>query len=138
MGTPFSAVYETFLRKITDFGMMQEYDDVVEKELYGYMLSAIPKFKKIKSDLGKRNLETLSFEDELLDVEVEILALQMVGEWIEPQLNSNLYTQQFFGTKDERFFNQRGQIEMLMALKRRADNDARMLRRDYSMQKLIS
>ena len=61
----------------------------------------------------------------------------MVSEWLEPQLNSELYTSQFFGGKEEKFYAQANQLEKLIALKHRTDIAAKKLMRDYGYQKAI-
>ena len=98
------------------------------------MTSSIVKFRTIQSDLSKRDDEAQCFEDTLLDVEVEILALQMVCEWVEPQLNNELYTKQFIGTKEEKFFAQSNHLEKLQTLRNDAELRSKKLRRDYSYQ----
>lgn len=134
MGTPYSTIYKRFLQKITDYKLLSLPEEDVEEILYGYLISSIVKFKKIQSDLSKRDDEQQCFEDTLLDVEIEILALQMVCEWVEPQLNNELYTKQFIGTKEEKFFAQSNQLEKLQALRNDAELRSRKLRRDYSYQ----
>ncbi len=134
MGTPYSAIYKRFLQKITDYKLLSLPEEDVEEILYGYLTSSIVKFRTIQSDLSKRDDEDQCFEDTLLDVEVEILALQMVCEWVEPQLNNELYTKQFIGTKEEKFFAQSNHLEKLQTLRNDAELRSKKLRRDYSYQ----
>ena len=134
MGTPYSAIYKRFLQKITDYKLLSLPEEDVEEILYGYLTSSIVKFRTIQSDLSKRDDEAQCFEDTLLDVEIEILALQMVCEWVEPQLNNELYTNQFIGTKEEKFFAQSNHLEKLQTLRNDAELRSKKLRRDYSYQ----
>lgn len=134
MGTPYSAIYKRFLQKITDYKLLSLLEEDVEEILYGYLTSSIVKFRTIQSDLSKRDDESQCFEDTLLDVEIEILALQMVCEWVEPQLNNELYTKQFIGTKEEKFFAQSNHLEKLQTLRNDAELRSKKLRRDYSYQ----
>lgn len=134
MGTPYSAIYKRFLQKITDYKLLSLPEEDVEEILYGYLTSSIVKFRTIQSDLSKRDDGAQCFEDTLLDVEVEILALQMVCEWVEPQLNNELYTKQFIGTKEEKFFAQSNHLEKLQTLRNDAELRSKKLRRDYSYQ----
>lgn len=134
MGTPYSAIYKRFLQKITDYKLLALPEEDIEEILYGYLTSSIVKFRTIQSDLSKRDDEAQCFEDTLLDVEVEILALQMVCEWVEPQLNNELYTKQFIGTKEEKFFAQSNHLEKLQTLRNDAELRSKKLRRDYSYQ----
>lgn len=134
MGTPYSVIYKRFLQKITDYKLLSLPEEDVENILLGYLTSSIVKFRRCKSDLSKRNDEEQSFDEDLLDIEIEILALQMVCEWVEPQLNNELYTKQFIGTKEEKFFAQSNHIEKLLALRNDAELRSKKLRRDYSYQ----
>lgn len=129
--TSYMEVYDSFTRKITDYTMLDLSDSDVMELCHGYLMSAIPRMKSIVSDLSKRDEELQSFTIDLLDVEIEILACLMVVEWINPQLNSTLYTSQFFGSKDEKFYSQKNQIDGLRDLKHDMQQEARKLRRDY-------
>ena len=117
MGTPYEVVYNRFLQKISDYKLLSLPEEDVEAILYSYLVSAIAKTKQCQNDLGDRDEENKCFNSTLLDIEIEILALQMVCEWVEPQLNNVLYTKQFIG---------------LQNLRDSAAMQARKLRRDYS------
>lgn len=132
--TSYHEIYDRFLRKITDFNLPQLDDSELQEICKGYMESAIAKFKKIQSDLSKRDNVVLQFDEDLLDVEKEILALQMVCEWVEPQVNSTLLLSQMVGWKEDRFFAQSNQIAALKSLRDGAEERARALRRDWSYQ----
>ena len=132
MGTPYEVVYNRFLQKISDYKLLSLPEEDVEAILYSYLVSAIAKTKQCQNDLGDRDEENKCFNSTLLDIEIEILALQMVCEWVEPQLNNVLYTKQFIGSKEENFFAQANQLEKLQNLRDSAAMQARKLRRDYS------
>ena len=112
-------------------------DNDVREMMWGWMISAISKFRRCENDLSQRDDEIQTFLVDLLDIEIEIIALLMVSEWLEPQLNSELYTSQFFGGKEEKFYAQANQLEKLIALKHRTDIAAKKLMRDYGYQKAI-
>lgn len=132
MGTPYEVVYNRFLQKISDYKLLSLPEEDVGAILYSYLVSAIAKTKQCQNDLGDRDEENKCFNSTLLDIEIEILALQMVCEWVEPQLNNVLYTKQFIGSKEENFFAQANQLEKLQNLRDSAAMQARKLRRDYS------
>ena len=132
MGTSYLEIYERFLQKITDFNLPQLDESELQLVCRGYMNSAIAKFKKCQSDLSLRDDVLLCFDEELLDVEKEILALQMVCEWVEPQVNSTLLLSQMVGWKEDKFFSQSNQINALRELRDSAEDRARNLRRDWS------
>lgn len=134
--TSYDAIYQRFLNKITSFRILELSDSDVQEMMSMWLTSAISKFRKCKSDLSKRDDEILEFEEELLDAEIEILALLMVNEWLEPQINSELYVNQFYGGKEERFYAQANQLDKLMDLKQSNHLRAQKLMRDYAYQTL--
>lgn len=132
MNTSFIVVFKQFLRKITDYHIFDLSDDDVQTFCYGLMLSAIPKIRNLDHDLEDRDEIAYQFNSALTETEIEIIAIQMVYEWIEPQVNNTLLTKQFIGTKEEKFFAQSNQIDKLLALQKREQSRAKKLRRDYA------
>ena len=100
--TSYETIYNRFLQKITDYKLLDLADYEIRDMCHSWMLSAIAKFRRCKNDLSLRDDEIQFFTIDLLDIEIEILAEMMVSEWLEPQLNSVLYTSQFFGGKEEK------------------------------------
>ena len=132
--TSYEKIYDRFLQKITDYKMLDLSDTEIRQECVKWMSSAIAKFRRCKNDLSQRDNELETFTIDLLDIEIEILATLMVSEWLSPQLNSVLYTSQFFGGKEEKFFAQANQLDKLMTLKGNNDVEAKKLMRDYGYQ----
>lgn len=100
--TSYDVIYERFAQKITDYKLLELSDEDVETMLLSWLMSAIAKFRRCEHNLSQRDDELKKFEDDLNDTEIEILSLLMVNEWLEPQVNSVLYTSQFFGGKEEK------------------------------------
>ena len=132
MATPYSDIYERALAKITDYDLAFMPDDELQLMLRGWLHSAIAKFRKCASDLSSRDDELATFNVDLVDEEIEILALLMVCEWLEPQINSITLTHQFFGGKEEKFYAQANQLAELKALRDGTRTEARKLMRDYT------
>ena len=132
--TSYEKIYDRFLQKITDYKMLDLTDTEIRQECAKWLSSAIAKFRRCKNDLSQRDNELETFTIDLLDIEIEILATLMVSEWLSPQLNSVLYTSQFFGGKEEKFFAQANQLDKLMTLKGNNDVEAKKLMRDYGYQ----
>ena len=132
--TSYEKIYDRFLQKITDYKMLDLSDPEIRQECVKWLSSAIAKFRRCKNDLSQRDNELETFTIDLLDIEIEILATLMVSEWLSPQLNSVLYTSQFFGGKEEKFFAQANQLDKLMTLKGNNDVEAKKLMRDYGYQ----
>lgn len=130
MNTSFLDIYKVFLEKISDFAILKLEDDEIQNFCRSLLLAALPKINPLENDLTY-NLEDDTFNATLLPVEIEIIAIQMVAEWIEPQLNSTLLTKQFIGTKDESFFAQANHIDKLKVMLEYQEARSRKLRRDY-------
>lgn len=136
--TSYDVIYERFAQKITDYKLLELSDEDVETMLLSWLMSAIAKFRRCEHNLSQRDDELKKFEDDLNDTEIEILSLLMVNEWLEPQVNSVLYTSQFFGGKEEKFYAQANQLEKLMTLKKINETATQKLMRDYGYQKKIA
>lgn len=135
--TSYGEIYERFAQKITDYKLLELSDNDVREMMHSWMISAISKFKRCKTDLTNRNDELYRFNEDLLDIEKEILAELMVGEWLAPQLNSVLYTSQFFGGKEEKFYSQATGLNSLKSLKETNRVNCLALMRDYGYQNFI-
>ena len=132
MATPYSMIYDRALAKITDYDLAFMPEENFQLMLRGWLQSAISKFRKCASDLSNRDDELATFNIDLEDEEIEILAMLMVGEWLDPQVNSVTLTHQFFGGKEEKFFAQANQLAEIKALRDETRTEARKLMRDYS------
>lgn len=135
--TSYETIYNRFAQKITDYKLLELSDTDVHDMLHSWLISAISKFRRCNVDLSQRDEEIECFSVDLSDQEIEILSILMVSEWLEPQVSSVLYTSQFFGGKEEKFFAQANQLDKLMALKRENTLTAKKLMRDYGYQNLI-
>ena len=102
MATSYDEIYNRCARYLTDFDLAQLPQEDADAMFHEWMIGAISKFRKCKSDLSNRDDELRTFNIDLLDVEKEILAVMMAREWLAPQLNSVLITNQVFGGKEEK------------------------------------
>ena len=132
MATPYSKIYERALAKITDYDLAFLPDDDFRFMIRGWLNSSISKFRKCASDLSDRDDELEVFNVDLVDEEIEILALLIVCEWLEPQVNSVNLTLQMFGGKEEKWFSQSSHLAELKALRDETRTEARKLMRDYT------
>lgn len=132
MATPYSIVYDRALAKLTDYDLAFVPDDDLQLMLRGWLKSAIAKFRKCASDLSDRDDELNTFNVDLVDEEIEILAMLIVSEWLEPQVNSVLLTHQMFGGKEEKYYAQANQLAEIKALRDETRTEARKLMRDYT------
>lgn len=131
--TSYETIYTRFLAKITDYKILQMEDEDVNMMLNGWLTSAIANFRICQSDLSKRDDVLEQFEDELTELEIEILSILMVSEWLAPQVNSTLLSKQLITGKDERFYAQSNQLKQLMELQAASDRKARLLLNRYRL-----
>ena len=132
MATPYSKIYDRALSKITDYDLAVVPDADLQIMLRGWLHSAIAKFRKCASDLSARDDELATFTVDLVDEEIEILAMLVVCEWLEPQVNSVNATLQMFGGKEEKYYSQSQHLATIKALRDETRTEARKLMRDYT------
>lgn len=132
MATSYEEIYNLAANKITDPEIALLLPEDIEELFHGYLISAIPNFRKCKNDLSNRDDELRQFNVDLLDVEKEILAILVVREWLQPQLYSSLLTKQVFSDKEQKYYSQSSHLSELRALDETLKIDAQKLSRDYT------
>lgn len=118
MATPYEKIYNRFLSKITDFNLIKVEDDFLGSMMKGWLDSSVIRTRKCVHDLSLRDDEVQEFSDDLLDLEIELLALGMVDAWVSPMLNSTELTLQFVGGKEEKYYSQSQMLAELRNLKK--------------------
>ena len=132
MATPYETIYNCALSKIEDPTLAMLPEEDLENMLHGYLMSAIAKHRKCEHDLSDRDEELKQFNFDLSDLEIEILSILMVREWISQRLNSVTNVMQVFGGKEEKWFSQASHIKELREMDDRLRLEAQQLSRDYS------
>ena len=132
MATPYETIYNHALSKIEDPTLAMLPEEDLENMLHGYLMSAIAKHRKCEHDLSDRDEELKQFNFDLSDLEMEILSILMVREWISQRLNSVTNVMQVFGGKEEKWFSQASHIKELREMDDRLRLEAQQLSRDYS------
>ena len=132
MATPYETIYNRALSKIEDPTLAMLPEEDLENILHGYLMSAIAKHRKCEHDLSDRDEELKQFNFDLSDLEMEILSILMVREWISQRLNSVTNVMQVFGGKEEKWFSQSSHIKELREMDDRLRLEAQQLSRDYS------
>jgi hypothetical protein len=130
--TSYEILYERALSKLDDPLLALIPEEDLEKMLYGWMLSAIAKMRKCSSDLSDRNEELKQFNSDLLDIEIEILAINMAREYLHVILMSVTNTLQVFSGKETSFFSQASHLKELRELDTLLKIEAQQLSRDYT------
>ncbi|MBX4152257.1 hypothetical protein [Paenibacillus lautus] len=126
--TSFDAIYDVFLSQISDpVFMEQDSDDQLK---HRYLLNSIPRFRKCKKDLSKR--DDHEFHEELTDEEVLILGTLMVVEYLNPLIISIENLKQFLSTRDFSMTSQAAHLRQLQELRETKRKDSEKLILDYT------
>lgn len=113
--TSYDVVYSRFLSSIKDFNLIELDDYTLSEMLKNWLHTAIVK-TRTSSDLT-RDDEKETFNNDLSDLDIELLAIGMRLSWLDQTLNSTELTLQFLGGKEEKFFSQANHIEELRNLR---------------------
>lgn len=113
--TSYEIVYNRFLNRITDFNLAEMDDDTLREMLKAWLHSAIVKVRT-SSDLSCDD-ELDSFNNDLTDLDIELLAMGMTLAWLDQTLNSTELTLQFIGGKEEKYYSQANHLNELRSLR---------------------
>ena len=140
MTSGFDEIFSRFMLKVTDYSFVEMEDDLVYDMMIGWMVSTLskPYVRRIFSSLVvDEDLEEIEFElanpeDEQSDVDyaMEVIATGMVVEWVTPQVNSVINTQQMFSGKELSWYSQANHLAELQNLLKLSSSTLRKLIRD--------
>lgn len=132
MATPYETIYNRALNKLEDPQLLMMPEEDLEEMLHGYLLSAIAKHRKCEHDLSDRDEALKQFNSDLSDLEIEILSILVLREWISQRLHSVTNVLQVFSGKETKWFSQAQHIAELRALDESLKIEAQKLSRDYT------
>lgn len=115
--TPFSAVYDCFLSKVTDDMYMELTKDETTGLLQDFLLNAIPYFEFPRKNIADYSIDNEEFNVELDQEEINILATYMAVEWLGQQLAIIDNVRQKYSGTDFKFTSQAnhmGQVSKLV------------------------
>ena len=140
MTSGFDEIFSRFMLKVTDYSFVEMEDNLVYDMMIGWMVSTLskPYVRRIFSSLVvDEDLEEIEFElanpeDEQSDADyaMEVIATGMVVEWVTPQVNSVINTQQMFSGKEVNFYSQANHLAELQNLLKLSSSTLRKLIRD--------
>lgn len=117
MSTPYNAVDNSFLNKITDDLLLTIDEENLKKIIGMFRVSAGIKFKQCKK-LSDKDDDLKQYNTTLTDEEVEILANLMVLEWLKQRINSIEVLKQTMSTKDYKTFSNANFLDSLVNLRK--------------------
>lgn len=143
-GTPFYAIYCTFLSKITDDLYLEWTLEDTFKNLESIFLDVLPKFEWPKFGLWDYSTQAIgmvgtdgsvvSYGKYLVDLtleEINIFASLMASEWLNRQILTVNLTRMKYSSKDFQFTSQANHIDKLLATKAQFDKDNKNMQRMY-------
>ena len=129
--TSYTEIFKRFVLKIKDYVLLELTDDEVYQACLNWMNAALPKIRKITSNLSDRDDEIMSFTDDLTEIEKEVIANMMVAEWLQPQVYSQSTINQMYGGKEEKFYSQASQLsELKLLLQQKQEEVYRLINKD--------
>ena len=134
--TPFSAVYNKFLSKVTD-DMYMDLSQQETENLLGELLdSAIQWFEFPRVDLSNRT--DVEFLAPLTEEEMNILATYMIVEWMGQQLATIELIRMKYSGSDFKFTSQANHMHKLKDLQKEYERKGFHLQRLYKRRKADS
>ena len=140
MTSEYSDIFSRFLLKVTDYNLAQT-DEYLANEMMAQWLHSALSYPYVSrmfaSIIADDDVEEIEYElknptSEEADQEFveEIFASGMVIQWIKPQVNSVLNTQQILSNSEQKFYSQANQLEVLQELLNSTENSLRKAIRD--------
>ena len=127
--TPFSAVYNKFLSKVTDDMYMELTKEETDALLNELLMSAIPWFEFPRVNLNNKT-ET-EFLVPLSEEEINILATYMIVEWMGQQLATVELIRMKYSGSDFKFTSQANHMHKLKDLQKEYERKGLHMQRLY-------
>lgn len=128
--TLYDKIYERFLQKVTDYKMLTLPEDDMYDMWHGWLKSAVAKQKVFIHSLEMDDVG-MCFPADLDNIEIEVLAVGMAVEWLEPQVKSVNNTMQLFSNSEQKFYSQANHLTEIRAMLKALKNERKKLVRDY-------
>lgn len=173
MGTPFAAVYNRFLGKITDDMYLELTPEDTIKDLRNLLIDSIPGFEfprkvltdytietKIKAESALEPedfmlgvvwgdlqseidvdpdvmIEASSFNTDLTSEEINILAILMMGAWLQRQVTSIENIRMKYSGSDFKMTSQANHLAKLLNLLKEVQRQSHHMQRLYKRRKIV-
>lgn len=154
MGTKFASVYNRFLGKITDDMYMELTPQDTIRDLQNLLIAAIPGFEfprkrldyiismlesgdgfQVPSIEGTIFIDNSYFIEELTSEEIDILAILMMGGWLQRQITSIEVTRMKYSGTDFKMTSQANHLSKLMSLLTEVNRQSHHLQRLYKRRR---
>ena len=135
MATPYTDIYRRFRNKIRDYEDLALTDSEIEETDFQRFVSARVRFKKCNKLKSKDDI-LMEFEMDLDDEEIEILAMLMIVEWLNPRVATLDNLKIHMSNKDLSMGSTANHLKTLTELKDHYERKAKELMKSYSYNNL--
>lgn len=113
MGTPFQAIYDSFLARISsDEWVLPDEMYIAQHDWFEFLKMAIFRFRFPRKSL-EYDTDQMAFNEELDDAEIQMLAIYMKHEWVKRCVASWEEIKMLYSNKD---FSQANHLDKLIKL----------------------
>lgn len=117
MGTPYQAIYDKFLGKITDDMYLELSEEETLADCRSLLKDAFPAFEFPRFDIDDRDDDSESFNIDITDEEANILAILMVNSWLQRQIASCELVRMKYTGSDFKMTSQANHLSKLQSMK---------------------
>lgn len=133
--TSYNTIFKRFEMKIESLEPIKLGGDGWNEMCVEWLNSAVGMIEldslKIEHSL-KKDDETMVFDEDLTNGEIEVLSLYMVVAWYDSQINSLEHVNMFYGSKDEKWTSQKEHANYILATQEKYRKRARKYFRNHS------
>ena len=115
--TSFDTIIDKFLSKVTDDMYLELTEEDTIRDAKQYLLDAIPYFEFPRFALYDYDIEKATYNIDLTQEEINILAILMKQAWLDRQINSIENTRMKYSGSDFKFTSQANHLQKLLSLK---------------------
>lgn len=135
MNTKFETIYSRFFSKVTDDMYMELDKNQTESMVEELFESALPWFEFPRVNIYNFNKEQKTYNIELSNEEINIIAIYMLVEWLTQQLVTVENARMKYSGSDFKFTSQANHMSKLLALKKDYEREGFHLQRLYKRRK---
>jgi hypothetical protein len=134
--TKMEEIYDSFLSKISDYSFLSDTitEQDINEELFAYFKTARTKFYRCNNPLDtvEDELGDLEFTVDLHPMEIEVLTVLMIVEYLKPQMITSETLKQSLSDKDFKIYSQASQLREIRLLYQAMKTEANKLITEYT------
>lgn len=133
--TSYDVIYNVFFDKCRDYSIFELSEETSNEVLYGYLKGSIKLFNRVcVQDLSDRDEDDETFNFDLSDDEIDILAEGMCQMFIKANLNNSDLFKNGLSSKDYTLFSPANLLNAIQNTYDRCQKEVRSLMNEYSFE----